>query len=243
MKRMVQWFAFLVSACAACAQGTLQVVVPSGHANVEGNSASASLFNTNFSRMLQVYSASEFGFLAGSTGVISSMAFRFDGATAQSFNGGWPYLAVGLSTTTRSPDSLSPVYNDNIGADLQTVFSNPLLIRATNPGVSPRMFEVLIQFSTPFYYDPSRGNLSFSFVSAPGPGNLILDAQDSFGDGVGRVFGPDGQTSGTVDSLGLITRFGIAVVPEPGPRGIAIAAVAAFLLFRPRSRKSIQPIK
>jgi len=235
MKRMVQWFAFLVSACAACAQGTLQVVVPSGLANVEGNTSTSDLFSTTPRQMVQVYAASEFGLSAGTTGLISSASFRLDGATAQSFGGVWPSATIYLSTTTRTPDSLSPILSDNVGGDAIQVFGGSLVIRATNTGVSPRMFEILMQFTTPFYYDPARGNLSMYILTTSGPTNLILDAEGTFGDSVGRVYGPAGPNSGTVDSVGLVTRFGITPVPEPKP--VIIALLMSMLTIALRHRK------
>jgi len=238
MKRMVQWFAYCAATCVASAQGTLQVVVPSGHANVEGNSATTALFSNSPLKLLQVFSASEFGLPQGATGAITSLAFRFDGASGQIFNGGWPGLSVTLSTTPRSPDSLSPVFAENVGPDALNVFNNILLIRATNSGVSPRMFEVLIQFTRPFFYDPSRGNLSMEIITSSGPQSLVLDAQDSFGDGLGRVFGSQGGFNGTVDSLGIVTRFEITPVPEPNHASFFVLGLACVWLVRVLSRRA-----
>ena len=237
MKRLVQVFLLLVSASEGLAQGTFRVV-PSAQANVEGNSSSADLFTTSARQMTQVYSASEFGFSPGASGLVTSVAFRFDGSTAQSFNGLWPFLGITLSTTTQSPDLLSPIFVNNGGADSVQVFAGSFFIRGTNTGIFPRTFEVQIPFSTPFWYDPSRGNLSM-YISSPfsGPAGLILDAHDSPGDAIGRVFGPDGQVSGTVDTLGLITRFGITEVPEPGAGMLLILGLftAAALSRRRRA--------
>jgi hypothetical protein len=229
----MQWMALWLGACMACAQGTLQVL-PGGYANVEGNSSSRAFFNTNFSQMLQVYSASEFGFLGGSTGRIDGIALRLDGSTLQSYAGFWPGLAIGLGVTTRSPDSLTPVYGDNEIFNGRTVFSGSLYINATNVAASPRGFEVLISFSAPYFYDPSRGNLAMSVISAAGPSDLILDGQNSIGDGVGRVYGPDGQNSGSVDTFGFVTRFNITSVPEPSTLAIGISFVLCFGLRKLR---------
>jgi hypothetical protein len=240
MKKMVQLLAFCLGACIACAQGTLQVL-PSGYANVEGNSASAAMFNTNFSQVLQVFDASHFASLGGLNGRIDSVAFRIDAGTNQTFNGIWPGLAVGLATTTRSSDSLSPVYTDNFGPDGMSLFSGSLLIRATNSGVSPRMFEILVQFTQPFFYDPSKGNLSLIVAASSGSLNLLLDAQNDPADGIGRVYGPQGQNFGTVDSMGFITRFGITPVPEPTTIPLFLLGFATFGWFMRRGRKSASP--
>jgi len=232
MKKVVQWLAFWLSGCLACAQGTLQVVVPSGNANVEGNSASGDLFRTSASVFQQVYSASAFGFLGGTTGRIDGMAFRFDGgASNQGFVGIWPGISISLSTTLQNPDSLSPTYSQNGGSDEVIVFGGSLdIVAPSEPGL--RSFQVVVPFQTPFFYDPSRGNLSLFMVSSAGPTNLFLDGQFAAGDSVGRVFGGFAST-GIPDTLGLITRFNITPIPEPSSATLAaIGTLCLWLCFR-----------
>jgi len=183
---------------------------------------------------VQVYSAADFGLPPGASGLVTSVAFRLDGASGQSFSGFWPGATIFLSTTTRTPDSLSTAFVDNVGPDSVLAFSGSFVMRATNTSLFPRSFEVQVPFATPFWYDPAKGNLSMYFATLGGPANLVFDAQDSLGDGVGRVFGPNGAVSGTVDSLGFVTRFGMAVVPEPSMISLAILAVALIGLSRPR---------
>jgi hypothetical protein len=223
VKRAMQFVGFLLCASGVFAQGTF--VVPNALANVEGNSSSTALFGATTLRVVQVYSASEFGLPAGASGLVSSVAFRLDGGSGQTFSGFWPGAGIVLSTITRTPDSLSTVYSENIGSDAVSVFNNTFIIRATNTSVSPRLFEVVVPFSTPFWYDPSRGNLSMALVTSGGGASLNLDGQDTFGDGVGRAF-----ENGTVDSFGFVTSFGMAVVPEPGTWSLLVLAAAAFAL-------------
>ncbi len=216
----------LLCACPFLVHGAQQVVVPNGLDNVEGNSSSADLFRTESTTFQQVFSASAFNFLGAPTGRIDGISFRFDGGSGQSFVGFWPGYSVILSTTTQSPDSLSPNFGENAGPDAVVVAGGLLGILAVDsPGV--RAFEVRIPFTTPFFYDPSRGNLSMYIGTAPGSTSLMLDAQFVAGDSVGRVFG-DG-TSGTVDSLGLVTRFDFTPVPEPS--SWLIAGIGALLVF------------
>jgi hypothetical protein len=227
MKKVVQMLLVFASVAEIFAQSTFYVS-PIGYANVEGNSSTTNLFSTGFSQFQQVYSASEFDIPAGASGLVTSVAFRIDGAAGQSFSGFWPGASISLSTTPNSPSALSPVYANNGSANSVQVFSGPFLIRATNTSLFPRSFEVQISFSTPFWYDPSLGNLSMYIGSLAGPANLVLDAQDSFGDGVGRVYGSDGSGMGTVDSLGVMTRFGMMVIPEPSVISLFIIAFATL---------------
>jgi len=200
-------------------------VVPNGLADVEGNSSSADLFRTVSTTFQQVYDASSFPIAPMIR--IDGMAFRFDGGSGQTFMGFWPGYSVILSTTPRSPDSLSPEFSANAGADAVLVAGGILGILApSTPGV--RSFQVTISFSTSFFYAPSMGNLSVYIGTAPGPTDLVLDAQLDAGDSVGRVFGYG--TSGSVDSLGLVTRFETALIPEPATLVLAVVGALLFAL-------------
>lgn len=210
------------------------VVVPNDAANVEGNSSSADLFVNGTARMVQVYSATEFNFSGAPTGRIDGVAFRLESGTAPVV--GFWNVSVGVGTTSRSPDGLSPIFDDNLGADSIMVRAGLFGISATNNTVSPRPFEVQIPFTSPFFYDPTRGNLALSIV-ALGSSDVLLDAQFASGDGVGRVFGPN-SLSGTVDTLGLVTRFDFTPIPEPsGVAMLGVGAIALLVLGRPYSRR------
>lgn len=232
MKRIVRLFLSFLCICAAYGQGTLQFVAPGGFANVEGNSSSADLFRTSSTTFQQVYSASEFAF--GFTNRIDGISFRFDEASGQSFVGLWPSISVLLSTTARSPDSLSPNYSDNGGPIVVEVFAGPLGIVAPSSG-GLRPFQVNIPFSTPFFYDPSQGNLSVVIGASPGPISLALDAHLATGDSVGRVFGGI-STMGTVDTLGLITRFDVTPIPEPTTCVLGVVGAVILWGFHRRKR-------
>jgi hypothetical protein len=221
MRTIIQLLA--LCGCIA-AQAAQQIVVPGGFADVEGNSSSGDLFINGAARTVQVYSASEFNFSGAPSGRIDSVSFRLESGTGAI---GTTYLFnIGLSTTTRSPDSLSPVFDENGGLDGITVRAGTLGVFAPNTGASPRPFELRIVFTTPFFYDPSRGNLAVS-IAALGSRDILLDAQLASGDSVGRVYGPN-ALSGTVDSLGLITQFEITPVPEPS--AILLGLTGWFLL-------------
>src|SRR5258705_11106301 len=70
-------------------------------------------------------------------------------------------IQFNLSTTPRNPDGLSGTYAANVGADDTVVFSGPLSISSqfSGPTNGPRAFDIVVPLSTPFIYNPARGNL------------------------------------------------------------------------------------
>jgi hypothetical protein len=65
------------------------------------------------------------------------------------------------------------------------------------------------------------------------PGSL--DSQTVLGDSISRVFGnSELLTSGTADSLGLVTRFDLTTVPEPSTWLLTFFGLAMLLMFRRR---------
>jgi hypothetical protein len=229
MKTFVQTLVILC--CGLTAHAAQQIVVPGGLESTEGNSASGDLFTIGSSTFLQVYASSEFASLGAPTGIITGVSFRLDTASGQRFGGVWPSVAICLSTSSRSPDGLSPVFNDNVGADSICVFGGRLgFVANPSPNVEPQPFLIHIPFTTPYLYVPSRGNLLMGIVTFGGTTNLMLDAQLATGDAVGRVFADSfSATSGTVDTLGLITRFD--VIPVPEPTVFVLVLVAGSMLF------------
>jgi hypothetical protein len=179
--------------------------------------------NASSFRMQMVFDASQFVGLGGGPGIsnaIGTIAFRLDGGSTFDVDHFFGGASVTLSTTPRGPDSLSPVFAENIGPDAVTIFNGALAFGgAYHPGANPQPFVHTISAVVPFYYDPARGNLLVDIAASGGqvlfPG--ALDAQSSNGDAISRVFSSNGNSpTGTPDTLGLVTRFNIAVIPEPG---------------------------
>lgn len=185
------------------AQGQLtHMVVPAGFDNVESSAATTVGFVPFNQRLIEIYLASELGIPAGRSVWIHGVAFRQDGrywGGSRSFEGVFPEVSVSLSTTPRSPEAISLIFQQNLGPDLSNVYHGPLPIVATNVSQNPNPFDVRIPFATPFKYDPSRGNLAFMLETVGGRGSLLLDAYGWPGSGpvrAGFVFGPLAQTNG-----------------------------------------------
>ena len=226
--------------CTVWSQGTT-VFVPGGLANAEGNSSLSDFLNTSSFRMQMVFDASQFTGLGSGPGIsnsITGIAFRPDGASTYHVLYGFGGASVTLSTTPRGPDSLSPVFADNIGPDAVTIYSGAGSFGGGYvPGASPQPFGQTFPALTPFYYYPERGNLLVDIRGVDGqvlfPGSL--DAQEVMGDSVSRVFAVGNLSStGVLGTIGLVTRFNVAVIPEPS--ALLLAGIGLLLVTHLRRR-------
>jgi phosphatidylinositol-3-phosphatase len=196
------------------------LVVPNQWTSVQGDTGNLfPLFSSQPIRYQQVFDASQFSRLNPGGGLINRIAFRGHGPGTP-FTGTVAQLQVNLSTTSKTPDGLSSTFAENVGSDDTQVFSGPFQTAVTFTG-DPTNFEVVINFTTPFYYDPTKGNLLLDVRNLQGgtevpPNDQELDGTTASGDSVSRVYNfgdatttAAGQTGGVdeKDSYGLITRF------------------------------------
>lgn len=130
-------------------------------------------------------------------------------------------IRIDLSTTSAEPDNLSTTFANNVGADDTVVYSGELKISTamTRAAGMPYDFDIVINLTTPYLYDPDAGNLLLDVRNYHTASVGALDAHTITGDGVSRVYsrssGTVNSASGYADSLGLITRFTATPVPEP----------------------------
>ncbi len=196
------------------------LIVPNDWSSAQGDAGNLfPLFSSQPIRFQQVFDASQFSRLTPGGGLINRIAFRGHGPGTP-FTGTVPQLQVNLSTTNKSPDNLSSTFADNVGADDTQVFSGPLQASVTFAG-DPTNFEVAINFTTPFYYDPAKGNLLLDVRNMQGgtevpPLDQELDGTSATGDSVSRVYNYGDVTATAAgriggvdekDTYGLIARF------------------------------------
>src|SRR5262249_49363527 len=142
-------------------------------------------------------------------------------------------VRIDLSTTSRTPSTLSTLFASNVGADNQTVFNSFVFVNApvTGPPGGPKDFSVVFTIS-PFVYDPSAGNLLLDVTAFESGGGISapFDAQSN-SPFTAHIDAPSiAATSGTVFASGLVTQFQFTPVPTPEPSMLVLESLGALLV-------------
>jgi hypothetical protein len=148
--------------------GEINIVVPNGFEEVEGNDGDvldATISETGM-RYQQVYPASQFAALPSSNLVLTAIRNRPDGAVSGPFSIIPTDVTIRLSTTDKEPGQLSSVFSENIGPDETTVLEEVVVNGSANVGPpgGPKEFDMEFVLQTPFHYDPSQGNLLYDLT-------------------------------------------------------------------------------
>ena len=214
----------------------ISIVAPNALANVDGNSYETYPFDGYIysMRYQQVFDASQFAAIADGGGYIQLIALRADGACRSGIGQSISNLQMSLSTTARGPDSLSPVFAENVGMDQTIVFGpGPSRLQAICTLEEPDPWSVIFPFASPFYYHPTNGNLLLdirNFSGSSSDGFLLqLDGHDVADDSISSLFafGATSETASLVSSFGYVVLFEI----RPTPR-LHLALTLTNLLFR-----------
>jgi hypothetical protein len=134
-----------------------------------------------------------------------------------------------------------------VGGDDQVVFApGPLSLSSadTGPVSGPKDFDIVINLTTPFLYNPVAGNLLLDVRNFGGGRTTQFDAELTTGDSISRVYTNDGNgvsdSSGNPDTSGLVTEFqfapGTSVVPEPNSLALLATGGLPLLGFLRRRR-------
>ena len=214
--------ASVILASFAAVSAQADVIV--GPAATEGSTDNAWPFNTFAQRYEQLYAASNFGV---SPIVISGLQFRPDANFGSAFSATLSNIDVKLGIVT--PNALVSDFGANEAALMTTAHSGPLSISSafTGPTGGPKDFDISINFTTTFYYDPSLGNLLLEVQNYGGGATTQFDA--FFGDPNTRDYNIDGNaagTSGVTDNINLVTKFVTSsATPVPEPTTLTLFAV------------------
>jgi hypothetical protein len=186
--------------------------------------------------------ASDFAALPASHRQLVGFNFRADSSQTQSLNWGSGTERIWMSTTSRN--SLTSVFEQNHGTNKTLVHDGPMFypLLATGPAGGPKDIADAQLLRTPFFYDPSQGNLLVErlvFVTNPSP-RANLDAPLTSQNLVlVNSTDPLNGTSGTFVTVPAVLQF--EFVPEPSTAvlaGIAVIGVVGWRLRRLRTCNS-----
>jgi hypothetical protein len=211
-------------------------IVPGNLENTEGNTNHILPFNSSYypmpsSRYQQVFAASEFSSLSEPF-PIAQILFRPDADWGESFSTTLPHIQINLSTTTKAPDGLSKIFAQNVGDDDTKVFQGALSLSSafTGAATGPKDFDIVINLTTPFLYNPSAGNLLLDVRNFAGGFSTQFDGENTVGDSISRVASHlVGASGGMADSGGLVTKFVTTTPPLPPEPGQAVPEPASVL--------------
>lgn len=220
--------AIAVSFLSFAAAGSI-VVSPGVNSSIEGDSNNSFPFNLASlgmytMRYQQVYNSTEFASLGGPA-IITQIAFRPDFETGSAFSSTLNNVQISLSTTLFDASTIGQTFADNLGADDTVVFNGALSLSSsfTGPPAGPKNFDIVINLTAPFVYNPENGNLLLDVRNFAGGSTTSFDSHHlpvSQRVLSGIVTDTAGSSGG--DS-GLVTQFSFTPVPEP--------RVSSFLLL------------
>jgi hypothetical protein len=208
--RQLRTVLLFAAACAAAFGDT--VVVPDAQAGAAGNAMAPLVAQP--SRIQETVGGGQF---LGPITIIALRVRAFPGAGRVNLTD--PSVQVTLSTTQAYPNTNnghtlpSTTYAANVGPDATVVYNAALSLSSAGcqaPGPCP--FDMVIPFTTPFSYDPSKGRLliDLNFSTPTGTPTGGLDAvsyPDSTSSKVVIVSGDPSKPTGTLFLSGLV--FGL----------------------------------
>jgi hypothetical protein len=191
-------------------------------------------------RYQQVYGASDFAGQGSPQYLITEIRFS-GGPGSGPIDFVLPNIQIYFSTTARSPDSLSPVFGENIGANSVLVYSGQL--RLVRQGFESFGFHV--SFQSPFLYDWNAGNLLMdvrNYQTVPPPpfplNPPLFAGVGTLGDSTSLAVAYDVNSPNAqfLTTGGLLTMFTVTGVPEPSAICLLLVGVSALVLTAGRRR-------
>jgi hypothetical protein len=170
-------------------------------------------------RYQQVYLDSQFP----ESGLIDKISFRLHIVGDLPAPGFGPTdlsgVLIELSTTQAEPSALSNTFADNVGPDVQTVFSGVLTLSAPQCielEPQPCPFDIMIVLQNPFFYNPQDGNLLLDVRIPVCVITRLFDLTTSFPSIVSHVYSTnvDSEEADVNNNYGVVTRFRIIEPPQ-----------------------------
>jgi hypothetical protein len=232
--------AFLFAASCLAAFGSV-IVVPNANTSVVGNSTDTTESGPAFDfRAQMLFGADQFASVGGPI-LIDQLSLRdAPGTGPNDFS--MTLLNLYLSTSPKFPNTSGPLmsttFADNVGPDNTLVFSGPVTVSSpgcAGPAVCP--FDININFTTPFLYNPTLGSLLLDlkvtgYSGVDGEGDAVSFSGPN-GGSVANVFS-DGlnETTGGFDFGGDIFQLRYTAAPEPAAGALVFIGAAALALMR-----------
>jgi hypothetical protein len=225
--------AIAAATCAVASAEVIKVVSPSSAKNAEGNLSGTPIAGEP-GRVQFLYLASDFAQLPATHRQIVAFNRRADGTQNQPNNWTYPDVEVWMSTTTRT--SLLSVFADNHGPNKSKVHDGSLVfpIIATGPAGGPKDVADGARLDTPFFYDPSQGNLLVELayvVAGPSFPSPTIDVQSAAeARFLATIVGMPNSTSGSLNDFVPVAQF--EFVPEPSTFVLAGVSLVGLLAWR-----------
>lgn len=215
----------------------IHIVSPSSANGVEGDSSITPSREPN--RIQFLFPASDFANLPESQRWLVAFNYRADQSQTEDVLWEFDEIELWFSTTTTDNSTLSTIFADNHGPDKTLVHSGAYSYQYLGgPATSgPREFAEGMRFQTPFYYDPTKGNLLVEQVHRRASNPVISPTSDVVPTPGFTIVGAGfdlNATSGELFTSLPPTRF--TFVPEPSG-GLMAGAGAACLASIWRRRK------
>ncbi|MDB6053811.1 MAG: glycoside hydrolase family 18 [Verrucomicrobiales bacterium] len=189
--------------------GQSSVLVPSVPSQTSDSDWSALFFQPL--RLQAAYGSNYF-----SKGTVTIYEIRFQRRKGSSpFTNVNVTVRIAMSTTGRNPDALNNTFSSNVGLDEVVVFNGTIALTSTGnittaPLASP--FDIIIPLTTPFTFDPTKGNFLIDFKNSAGFLPTGILGGGISGDSAARMFS---LSSEAVSGLGDSAAEAILLVTAP----------------------------